>query len=273
MPRVEPTNARIIELLVERAAISLGARTDTKYELLSHAAQILFPRPEFSVASSRSFLGSVLARERTSPTNFLPSFAVPHVVLDDLVASRSAWIVPVNPIEFRNSDSAAEESVSGDVRVVLALAIAPNAREVALGSIGAMALSVSPGLIQDLCHVSSETRFAELLRHALAESFKAPGSIRVAQTKGDFVGKATMVNRLGLHARPAMALAGLSHQFDANVVLVDGQGREADIKSIMEIMLLAPSRGDVVTVRARGPQAADAIAAILELIRSGFGED
>jgi len=81
----------------------------------------------------------------------------------------------------------------------------------------------------------------------------------------------TIVNPQGLHARPAALLVRAANAFEAGVVLwIDD--READLKSVMEVMMLASPRGTKGRVEGRGPDAEDAIKAIVGLFANGFGE-
>jgi phosphocarrier protein HPr len=83
--------------------------------------------------------------------------------------------------------------------------------------------------------------------------------------------QATIVNRLGLHARPSAALTQAATRFKSDVFLTKGS-RRVNGKSIMGVMMLAAARGAVLTVEANGPDEDAALAAIAELIASGFGE-
>jgi phosphocarrier protein len=80
-----------------------------------------------------------------------------------------------------------------------------------------------------------------------------------------------IVNELGLHARAATRLVKLAERFDAEVEL-EKDGQRVNAKSIMGVLLLCGQRGSKVTVIARGPEAADAVAALGALIRDRFGE-
>lgn len=82
----------------------------------------------------------------------------------------------------------------------------------------------------------------------------------------------TIVNKLGLHARAASKLAQLCQQFSAQITLTLEE-KEADAASIMAIMLLAGGQGKVVKVTAEGPDAADALQAISQLISDKFDEE
>lgn len=79
-------------------------------------------------------------------------------------------------------------------------------------------------------------------------------------------------NRLGLHARAAAQLVQLANRFKADV-LVRKDGLEVNGKSIMGILMLAAPKGSRIEVSVRGDDAAEAMAAIGELIDDGFGED
>ena len=81
-----------------------------------------------------------------------------------------------------------------------------------------------------------------------------------------------VVNRLGLHARPSAKLTATAGRFRAEVWL-SRNNRRVNAKSIMGVMMLAAARGSTLTVEAEGPDADQAIAAIVELIASGLGEE
>ena len=64
-----------------------------------------------------------------------------------------------------------------------------------------------------------------------------------------------------LHARPAGALSRLAATFDAEIELVSGD-RVAPADSVLMVMGLGARAGQAVTVRALGPQAVEAVAAL-----------
>ena len=81
----------------------------------------------------------------------------------------------------------------------------------------------------------------------------------------------TVVNSLGLHARPAAQLVRLASSFESDVYLVK-DGVPVNCKSIMGVMMLAAECGSVLVVRTNGADAEAATTAMVELIASGFGE-
>lgn len=79
-------------------------------------------------------------------------------------------------------------------------------------------------------------------------------------------------NRLGLHARPAAEFVKLASRYEAEV-WVEKEGLEVNGKSIMGVMMLAAEAGSEIRIRAAGPDAEDALAALTDLVDRGFDED
>jgi phosphocarrier protein HPr len=84
--------------------------------------------------------------------------------------------------------------------------------------------------------------------------------------------RVTVVNRLGLHARPATAVADCAQQFSSQIAL-KRDDQEIDGKSIMQIMLLAATQGVELEVIARGDDAEEACKALGDLFARGFDEE
>jgi phosphocarrier protein len=82
----------------------------------------------------------------------------------------------------------------------------------------------------------------------------------------------TISNELGLHARPSAQITQTATRYRSEVYIAKG-ARRVNAKSIMGVMMLAAGQGSVVVVDADGPDEAEAIDALAQLIESGFGED
>lgn len=82
----------------------------------------------------------------------------------------------------------------------------------------------------------------------------------------------TIVNRRGLHARASAKLVKLVETFTADVQ-VSKDGQSVGGTSIMGLMMLAASPGCCIRVTISGADADAALAAISELVESGFGEE
>jgi phosphocarrier protein HPr len=80
-----------------------------------------------------------------------------------------------------------------------------------------------------------------------------------------------IVNRNGLHARPAAEIVKASAKFKSEITIVRDD-LEVNGKSIMGVMMLAAEFGATLTIRANGPDAQQAVDAIAELIAHKFGE-
>ena len=82
----------------------------------------------------------------------------------------------------------------------------------------------------------------------------------------------TVVNALGIHARPASMIVQAAIAFQSSVQLFK-DGAAADAKSIMSVMMLAAAQGSVVTVKANGEDEKKAVDAIIELFNKKFNEE
>ena len=82
----------------------------------------------------------------------------------------------------------------------------------------------------------------------------------------------TIVNRLGLHARPAAMFVRVATRYKADI-WVSKEGEEVNGKSIMGLMMLAAGQGSKLQIRAEGPDADRALQEIEDLIKSRFSED
>ena len=81
-----------------------------------------------------------------------------------------------------------------------------------------------------------------------------------------------IVNKYGLHARPAAEFVKLANRF-ASEVFIRKDDVEVSGKSIMGVMMLAAECGSIVHIRAAGDDATGAVDALVELIRNRFGEE
>jgi phosphocarrier protein len=80
-----------------------------------------------------------------------------------------------------------------------------------------------------------------------------------------------IVNKNGLHARPAAEIVKTASKFASDIIIVRDE-LEVNGKSIMGVMMLAAECGSEVTLKATGPDESDAVEAIAKLISSKFGE-
>jgi phosphocarrier protein HPr len=81
-----------------------------------------------------------------------------------------------------------------------------------------------------------------------------------------------VINRLGLHARPAAMFVRIASRYRCDV-WVAKEGEEVNGKSIMGLMMLAAGQGSKLRLRCEGPDAEKALADLEELINARFHED
>jgi len=82
---------------------------------------------------------------------------------------------------------------------------------------------------------------------------------------------ATVVNRAGVHARPAAELVKVAGRFQSEIHVEKG-GLRVNGKSIMGVLMLAAEQGSTLQFTAAGPDADEALAALTDLVRRGFEE-
>ena len=80
-----------------------------------------------------------------------------------------------------------------------------------------------------------------------------------------------VVNKLGIHARPAAALVQCVLKFESDVFLLFN-GSRINAKSIMGLLTLAATQGSRLNVSCKGEDAEAAMKAIKEVFAAGFGE-
>ena len=94
--------------------------------------------------------------------------------------------------------------------------------------------------------------------------------MRAEGVTADAEAKVTVRNKQGLHARPSSVIAQTAIGFkDTEITLAKGT-HAVDAKSVMELILLEAHHGTELTLRAKGPRAAEAVAAIEALFERQF---
>ena len=81
-----------------------------------------------------------------------------------------------------------------------------------------------------------------------------------------------VVNKLGLHARPAMMLVKTASQFQSEIKIIK-DNVNVNAKSIMGVLVLAAEKGSKLKIVAEGPDEEEAVEALAKLFAEGFGEE
>ena len=167
----------------------------------------------------------------------------------------------------------ATELLEGGGRVVLSEA------PLVEGAVAAAAAARGGAALDD---VAAEARGALAMKvsqlggadEAAAPAAQEPGAAAAESPPPDAEGRLAVQNEIGLHARPAARFVELAGRFDAEirVAKADGGPGPVSAKSLTALITLGARLGDELVVSAWGPQAADAVAALDELAREGFGD-
>jgi phosphoenolpyruvate-protein phosphotransferase/dihydroxyacetone kinase phosphotransfer subunit len=147
---------------------------------------------------------------------------------------------------------------------------------------GAVAAAVAARLGDPLDQVAAEARggLAGKAAHLAGDSDGAPAARDSAPapapaTDGSALElRITVANRLGLHARPAARFVQTAGQFDATVTAenITAPAGPASARSLNGVATLGIQQGHEVLIKASGPQAAQALAALRDLAERNFDE-
>lgn len=86
--------------------------------------------------------------------------------------------------------------------------------------------------------------------------------------------KTTIVNKTGLHARPAAQFVSAAKHYSSKITITNlKSGNSADAKALIKLMTLALVQGTEVNLSAEGEDAMKAVDELAALIESGFGEE
>jgi phosphocarrier protein len=82
----------------------------------------------------------------------------------------------------------------------------------------------------------------------------------------------TVINKLGVHARPAALFVKTANRFASNIT-VEKDGEQVNGKSIMGLMMLAAGQGSKLIIIAEGPDAEAAVHELEILFQRKFDEE
>ena len=82
----------------------------------------------------------------------------------------------------------------------------------------------------------------------------------------------TVINKLGVHARPAAMFVKVANKFESDIT-VEKDGEEVNGKSIMGLMMLAAGQGSKLVISAKGRDAEAAVNELVSLFQRKFDEE
>ena len=95
---------------------------------------------------------------------------------------------------------------------------------------------------------------------------------KLENNSGTMTKELTIVNTLGIHARPAAMFVKIANRFGCDI-FVEKDGEKINGKSIMGLMMLAAGPGSKVTLHVKGTDASAAIDELEALVQRKFDEE
>jgi phosphocarrier protein HPr len=74
-----------------------------------------------------------------------------------------------------------------------------------------------------------------------------------------------ILNKSGLHARPAARFVQLTNKFKSNIQICKSS-KCVDAKNILKVLSLGVDQGDIITIKVEGPDEEEAYKSVLELL-------
>ena len=143
------------------------------------------------------------------------------------------------------------------------------------GIVAGVVLAAAGASLDDADREASSAMTAKNAQLGDPDDAPAPDADRPpAGADADATAEATIVNDVGLHARPAALIVAKAGEFDARVTVSDADdpGRSASASSVLGLMGLAFAKGTRVRFSATGADAAAAVDALRVMTADGFGE-
>ncbi|MCL4560766.1 MAG: dihydroxyacetone kinase phosphoryl donor subunit DhaM [Chloroflexi bacterium] len=140
---------------------------------------------------------------------------------------------------------------------------------------GALAAVVEAAQGSTLEQVDAAVREAKYLAKLGEEQIEieeeAPSALQMVAVETRFV----LRNRLGLHARPAVLFAQTAARYQASIEArnLTRNSPWVNPRSVIDLLRIGASVGDLIAVQASGAEAAQALEALKQLAESGFGEE
>lgn len=86
------------------------------------------------------------------------------------------------------------------------------------------------------------------------------------------VEKLKIINKTGLHARPATLFVDKAKKFNSKIT-IEKDGKTVDAKSLISVLSLGVEQGQEIILRIEGPDEKEAFKELKALIESGLGEE
>lgn len=238
--------------VLDKGAITLGQTAASMDEVIEFVGGILVDRG----LVGPGYIDGMKQREETVSTYLGNGVALPHGTIATQDEIKGTGIVVAQyPDGIEWGD--------GTARLVIGLA--------AIGDEHVEVLSQLAEVLQDedLCERLSTTDDVEFVYSTLTANSSSEDDEASSEDQGvqELTKEVTIVNPSGLHARPAALLVERTQKMTSNVTIA-ANGKTADAKSILSVLALGATAGDVAVISATGTDAEQAIAQISEIMES-----
>jgi phosphocarrier protein FPr len=191
-----------------------------------------------------------------------------HAAIESVYSTDGVLVLMDLGSALLSAETALVEFLSPEQQAHVYLVAAPLVE----GTLAAVVQAAAGGDIQQVRREAMEALAAKVNQlepsHAAKE---APAAAPVEPVTAAQTLPLTIQNRLGLHARPAANFVKTANRYQAEIRLSKG-GKEANAKSINQVVTLGVRQGQAITITAAGPDAAEALAALKALADDNFGE-
>jgi len=254
-PAAEPGESEQSQLQLTLDDILLGQNTVDKVAAL----QLISDQMLKSGYVSEDYLPALLERESKVSTFLINGVAIPHGAIE------AKHLVVRTGIVVAQFPKGVTWSEKGEV-VKLAVGIAANGNE------HLKILTQLTNVVMDeaLATHLGEKANAKEIAEALGQKIESTAAVAEDYpTKAE----AVIVDREGMHARPASLISEAASKFTGTEILLRNNNRSANAKSMAEILSMGATEGDRVTVSASGKEADTAVDALVSLINAGLDDN
>lgn len=254
-PAPQPTAEEKPKLVINRSDVFTGQSASNKAEALAFIADNMLANGYVSADYTEALLG----REDQVSTYLTNGVAIPHGVVDAKhLVSKTGLIIVQYPNGVTWNDG---ETVN------LAVGIAANGDE----HLAVLAQLTKVVMDAELAKKLGTTATADDIIKALGMEVKEDAAAGSADDY-DIKAEVTIVDKAGMHARPATVLSKMAGKYADTDVKISCKGKAVSAKSMMKLLTLGISCGDKVVISAEGGNAQAAVDEISSALAAGLDE-
>lgn len=241
-------------ITVDTRQIQLQARATNKAEAIRLAGQLLVE----SGCIDAGYITSMLKRENVANTFLGNGISIPHGLPEDrdLIRQTGVAVVQIPAGVTWNPGETA--------RLIVGIAARSDEHIEVLRR-----LTRVLGDVEQVTRLTQTTDTRDIVEALTGERPVTPSS---SDEDYSYFFEARIINKTGLHARPAATFVDLSKRFQADL-RVRYEGLIADGKSLISLLQLGVEYGATIRVSAQGPEAAVALEELQAAIATGLGDE